>query len=220
MKNEHMEITRLIETSEPYIHELRKYLKDHHDTHPENRNLSAMCSFYLLTALTLLKGIQTLAVHTNHLSAATLERSLVEICINLCFILWEDSEDRAAEMIKSSSENRRAYTNNPKYKKYNSIEKRAIAVGLEPTYNQSYRTLCSYGHISPDSWLAFNPFKSKRFAKCCLDSSIIFYRVIVEIIAGRYKYSIPSNLKIIDTADALKIKSEFYKNMGKGKAKR
>ncbi len=204
-------------TTEPYIHELRKYLKDHHDTHPENKNLSAMCSFYLLTALTLLKGIQNLVVHTNHFSAAILERSLVEICINLFFILREDSEERAAEMIKSSSENRKAYKNNPQY---NSIEKRARAIGLEPAYNQSYRTLCSYGHISPNSWLAFNPFKSKRFVKCCLDSSIKFYKVIVEIIADRYKYPIPSNLKIIDTADALKIKSEFYKNMGKGKARR
>ncbi len=197
MKNEYIKITRLIQTTEPYIHELRKYLKNHHDTHPDNRNLSAMCSFYLITTLTLLKGIQNLAVHENHFSVATLERSLIEICINLHFILEKNSEELAAEMIKSSNEKRIPYKNNSKYKKYDSLKKRAISVGLGPTYNKSYVPLCSYSHIRPNSWLSFNPFKSKSLIQQYSDSSMKFYKAIVQMIAVRYKYSIPSNLKIV-----------------------
>jgi len=100
--------------------------------------------FYMLQACwEFFRDIFTLWIDEGYHSAYVLKRALVEYYIELCFLLKGDTKEKAEEYYKAWRENRSPFCNS---KKYNTVKKRAKAVGLLKLYETSYKSLCSFIH--------------------------------------------------------------------------
>lgn len=82
-------------------------------------------------------------------SAYILARAMTEYYIEVCFILKEDTKDRAKEYNEAGkTPGRKPYDGVTKFKKFTSIEARAKSVGLSRLYEHSYKSLCSFSHVN------------------------------------------------------------------------
>ena len=81
-------------------------------------------------------------------SAYILARAMTEYYIEVCFILKEDTKDRAKEYYEAwRTPGRKPYTRVTKFKEFTRIEARAKSVGLRRLYEGSYKSLCSFSHV-------------------------------------------------------------------------
>lgn len=140
--------------------------------------------FYIIQACWgFLRSIFDLWVDAGYHASYILGRALTEYYIECCFLLRENTLARTEEYYAAWRKGTEPFKND---KKYNTIEKRAKAVGLQKLYEKSYRSLCNFLHVNLKGGLIAR--RTEKFTKDKLNflrHMMELYLEILEIISKK-----------------------------------
>jgi len=130
-------------------------------------------------------------------SAYILARAMTEYYVEACFILKEDTKDRAKEYDEAwKTPGRKPYTGVTRFKKFTSIEARAKSVGLKRLYEGSYKSLCSFAHVDLRGSLIAR--RSPKFTKdraLFLISMMHLYLELLDIVSKKLGVTYPEPMQ-------------------------
>lgn len=188
-----LQTQEIVAVSEQWVPSLRQQL----DRAASSKDaLPTVCSFFALWSLHLLQAIVTLSRSALYSSSLLLLRSLIEVHLELSFILHQDCGRRAAEYLNSSKENRTPYRGQPGFEPFGSLGARAGRCGLGELYRKTYLSLSSYSHLRIKGILASTPGSEKNLAeaRACLVVGQAMLIKVVRQISKAFRYPLPPQL--------------------------